>query len=122
MGQTASNCRRGHRRFKIHESREAWVGFTFPQPNGKMRRFRLLDVSVAGFSFETDLPFDQLEIGTTLHDTTCQIGECTLQGDLLVMHATDSDDSNICGVLFYPASDADLVKMKSLLAGLELGS
>lgn len=122
MAQTKTQCRRGHRRFRIPDSREAWIGLNFPQPGGKLRRFRLIDISVAGFSFEADAVADALEIGTTLRDATMQIADCTMQGDVLVMHVSDSDDGLTCGALFYPATDADLVKMKSLIAGLELGA
>lgn len=122
MGQVSNTCRRGQRRFKIHESREAWVGFTYPQPNGKLRRLRLLDVSAAGFSFECDLDPGELEVGATVRDTTIQIGDCTLQGELLIMHMTEDVEIGVRGALFYPATDADLVKLKSLLAGLELSS
>ncbi len=122
MAQVNTTCRRGHRRFKIHESREAWVGFTYPQPNGKLRRFRLLDISVAGFSFDCDSLESPIEVGTTVHDTTIQVADCSMQGDLLIMHRNDEDGPGACGALFYPATDADLVKLKSLIAGLELGT
>ena len=77
---------------------------------------------MAGFSFEWDQASGELEVGSTVRDTTVQIGDCTMQGELLIMHTTDDGEDSVRGALFYPATDADLVKLKSLLVGLELSS
>ena len=49
-----------------------------------------------------------------------RIGECLIRGDLVVMHLTaESEARQICGALLYPATDTDLVKLKSVIAGME---
>ena len=117
---TVSQTRRVARRYAILKSHHARLEFDYPGPGGKRYDLPLIDISVSGLSFNCgdDLPL--LESGTTLSPIIIRLGKCDIHGDLLVMHATsDPPGETTCGALFYPAKDADLLKLKSAIAGIE---
>ena len=73
------------------------------------------------FAVSPDDRIPGLEEGTTIHGIELRVAECSMQGDMLVMHVTTGAESRyVCGALFYPATDTDLIKFKSLIAGLEV--
>jgi len=77
----------------------------------------LRDVSNAGLSFSIpELPFE-FEVGDTLNSVRLHVGRCEMRGDLLVMHITP--ESGVCGALFYPDTDTDIIKLRSLISGIE---
>ena len=79
--------------------------------------FPVLDLSPSGFSFSLDEPLPGIEVGSSIDGVTVSYGKLILQGDLMVMHVTPQH--SVCGVLFYPASDMDLIKLKCFVAGLQ---
>jgi hypothetical protein len=118
--RTAS--RRRQRRYTIGLDKSATVEFEYPSPNGRPYRMKLVNISVSGLSFALDDHDDLalLDAGTTIPDGTVQIGDCTLRGDLMLMHLTPDELSRgMCGALFYPSSDTDLVKLRCVIAGME---
>jgi hypothetical protein len=116
---TTTACRRKARRHRL-SSTEASVEFDYPNPGGHPCRLPLVDVSISGLSFAGTDELFGIEAGTDLSDVTIRVGSCEMRGDLLVMHATpEGVPDAVYGALFYPASDTDLVKMKSVLAGIE---
>jgi hypothetical protein len=116
---TRTETRRRVLRYPISASAEATV--EIPCPGSEQRQtFALVDVSGAGVSFALDGDTGGIELGGTLPAASIRIGECRLAGDLLVMHLTpDASGRLVCGALFYPAEDSDLVKLKSLISGME---
>ena len=116
---TRTDCRRGPARHPIPRAADRYVSFEHPRPGGRSYRFPLHDLSEGGLSFELTEELPLADEGASLDGVTVRLGNCEFRGDLLVMHLTpDMAPGSICGALFYPASDEDLVKMKGLIAGL----
>jgi len=122
MATTIKN-RRKQTRHTIAANVAARVEFDYPTPNGKPYALPVVNVSASGLSFvldETDL-LGALEEGTSLPRSVVRLGQCRIRGELLVMHVTPGSDSRyVCGALFYPATDTDLVMLKSVVAGMEV--
>jgi hypothetical protein len=119
---TITASRRRQRRYPVPPSPTACVEFEYPSPNGAPFRLPITNLSAQGVSFsigDHDV-LAGLEAGTSLPNAAIRVGECRVQGDLVVMHLTPrADATTICGALLYPATDTDLVKLKSVLAGME---
>jgi len=117
---TVSQTRRIARRYAVSKSHHARLEFDYPGPGGKRFDLPLIDLSVSGLSFNCSDELPGLESGTTLSPVVIRLGKCDIHGDLLVMHVTsDPSPETVCGALFYPAKDADLLKLKSAIAGIE---
>ena len=117
---TVSQTRRVARRYAVSKSHHASLEFDYPGPGGKRYDLPLIDISVSGLSFHCGDELPGLDSGTTLSPVVIRLGKCDIHGDLLVMHVTpDPATESICGALFYPAKDADLLKLKSAIAGIE---
>lgn len=123
---TITRSRRRQRRYSVSRERSGCVEFEYPSPNGRHYRLALTNVSASGISFaieQDDEELSYLESGANLNRATVRIGDCMIRGDMVVMHVTsDSESRHICGALLYPESDTDLVKLKSVLAGMEAAS
>lgn len=117
--RTAS--RRLQRRFPLVQGRGAAVELEHPHASGRRLRLPIVDMSSAGVSFKVNLQETPVfEIGASLSQVVLVIGDCSIQGELVVMHFTpDMDSSATCGALFYPKTDSDLVKLKGVIAGME---
>ena len=114
--------RRKQRRYAVPKSHAACVEFEHPSPNGQTYRLAITNVSASGLSFDVDeyAELQQLEEGANVADATVRFGSCMIRGDLVVMHVSSEEgDGAICGALIYPDSDTDLVKLKSVIAGIE---
>ena len=122
MTSTTAANRRKTRRHSVSHKQDTWIEFELPRPGGRSYRFPLVDVSVSGFSFALDEDSPTLDNGAGVAGVTVQVGDCALHGDLLVLHVTPTSDTrSICGALFYPADDTELVKLKSVVAGVAAG-
>ena len=120
---TRTECRRGPARHPIPRAADRYVEFEHPRPGGRTYRFPLHDLSEAGLSFMLTEEVPMTDEGTSLEAVTVRLGNCEIHGDLLVMHVTpEMAPGSVCGALFYPTSDLDLVKMKGLVAGLEVAT
>ena len=108
-------CRRRQHRHSV--SSDARVEFSYPDPEGARHSYTVVDISVSGFSFSMGEPLAGVDIGTSISSAELRVGECVMQGDLMIMHVTP--EWSIVGALFYPATDTDLLKLKSMIAGLE---
>ena len=118
-----TKTRRRQHRYPIQRGKLARVEFTHPSPNGRRYDLDVTNISSSGvsFSFEETDELTGLEEGTSLSGVVIRIGECMIRGELVVMHLTgDTDSRRICGALFYPAPDTDLVQLKGLIAGMEV--
>ena len=116
---TRTANRRKTRRYSVSHKEDTWIEFEYPRPNGRTFRFSLVDISVSGFSFALDEDSPPLESGSDVAGVTIQVGDCSLHGDLLVLHVSPTSATrSVCGALFYPADDTELVKLKSVVAGV----
>lgn len=117
---TVSQSRRVARRYVISNADHARVVFNFPEPGGRRYEMAMIDISASGMSFRYGDDAPDLESGTTLQEAVLRLGRCEIRGELLVMHVTPHPTGEtVCGALFYPALDADLLKLKSAIAGIE---
>jgi hypothetical protein len=112
-------CRRRHERFVL-EPGSAWVEFAYPAPGGFGLRMQLRDISASGISFVLTHSLPSLEIGRSIDRASIEVGRRKLHGDLLVMHLTpDASQGSVCGALFYPRGDANILAVQDLVANLE---
>ena len=117
----ARRTKRSTPRFRVPEDHPAVLEVVYPQGAGEPRRFVLRDISISGISFVIpgDLPMP--ESGSEFNRVRLTLPHTEIFGDLLVMHATPTNPEEIvCGSLFYPASEDDLMKLKGVVAGFEV--
>jgi hypothetical protein len=118
QANTATECRRSARRHAFPES-EATIDFDYPRPGEHRCEMPLKDVSNAGISFVLTHELPGVEIGETLRRIALRINGHVVRGDVLICHLTPGDEPGaVCGGLFYPASDPDLLRLQDLLAEL----
>jgi hypothetical protein len=117
---TSQACRRKARRHSATGTVEAFVEITYPDSVARNLRLPLIDISISGLSFIMTEELPAIENGTNITDTVIRLGDCEIRGELVVMHVTpQSDNRTICGALFYTATDDDLMKLRSAIAGME---
>jgi len=118
-----TKSRRRQYRYPVSRDKLARVEFAHPGPNGRRYSQDVTNISSSGVSFrveETD-ELTGLEEGASLSDVVIRVGHCLIRGEMLVMHVTgDIGSSRVCGALFYPATDNDLVQLKAVIAGMEV--
>ncbi len=118
-----TKARRSQRRYPVALRKLARVGFAHPGPNGRCYELDVTNISSSGvsFSFEETDELTGLEEGTSLSGVVIRVGDCMIRGEMVVMHVTgDIGSRRICGALFYPATDTDLVQFKGVIAGMEV--
>jgi len=113
-------CRRRHPRHPLDASHDARVEVGSSRPGDPPRVLRLRDVSEAGLGFVLGEEVAGLEVGDSIDGVTIRVGARVARGDLLVMHLTpDRSEGSVCGALFYPAADEDLLVFREILRDLE---
>jgi len=120
---TQTKNRRKQARYTMTQDPEAFVEFPVPRAGGRTVRLPLVNLSASGVSFavENDSELVQLEAGTTIPRAVARVGTHRVRGELVVMHVTGGRDSRyVCGALLYPATNADLVELRGLIAELEV--
>lgn len=115
----ARRTKRSTPRFSIPESQGASIELI--DGHGPLRSFQIRDISISGISFVLTQEFGEPESGTEYPEATLRFPRTEIAGGILVMHTTEEDDgTRICGSLFYPASEEDLMKLKGVVAGFEV--
>ena len=114
---TSTSCRRKLRRHRLSEESRSRIEFAYPGPRGCNLSLTLLDVSSAGFSFALEEQLQEVEAGTSLDCVVLHVGPCQIRGDMMIIHITH--ERGVCGALFYPSTDEDLIKLRALMAGIE---
>jgi c-di-GMP-binding flagellar brake protein YcgR len=115
----AQACRRKTRRHPATGTVEAFVEITYPDSVARNLRLPLVDISISGLSFVLTEELPAIENGTNITDIVVRLGDCEIRGELVVMHLTPQTETRtICGALFYAASDQDLLKYRSAVAGM----
>ena len=120
---TETKNRRKQARYSLSHDSQAFVEFDLPRAGGRTVRLPMVNLSAAGISFavENDPELVQLEAGTTIPRAVARVGTHRVRGELVVMHVTGGSDSRyVCGALLYPATNADLVELRGLIAELEV--
>jgi len=110
--------RRQIRRYRV-DPKAAAVEFSYPNPNGRDFNQPLIDISIAGFSFHIENPVPDIDHGEQIEEAVVRLGDCEIKGDIIIMHLTNEGSRTLCGALFYPSDESELVKLKCVVAGIE---
>lgn len=117
----ARRTKRSTPRFRVPDVNQASVDMAFPEHGGRVCSFPIRDLSISGISFLLPEDLSNIESGTEFQNVTLRFSQATMAGDLLVMHMSNASGGRVvCGSLFYPASEEDLMKLKSVVAGFEV--
>jgi hypothetical protein len=76
-------------------------------------------VSVSGFAFEATDQCPRVRGGDEFRGVTLRIGECVLEGDIVVRYTRQADNHLEVGCLFYPGSREWEDLWMTLLAGID---
>ena len=113
-------CRRKNPRFPLSPALQGTIEFGFPDRDGARCTMALLDLSRGGISFVLRHELPGLEVGESIDGARLSLGERVVNGDFLVMHLTpDATEGAVCGALFFPSEDADILTLRAVLATLE---
>ena len=111
-------CRRRDRRYVL-EPGTSWIEFAYPVPGGHPCRMALRDISEGGLSFVLALELPGLRVGRSIARAHVEVAGDRVYGDVLVMHLTpDAGPGSICGALFFPRGDENIVGLQKLIAHL----
>jgi len=93
----------------------------FPDPNSTDGHWTagLRMVSVSGFAFEATDRCPQVRGGDEFRGVTLRIGECMLEGDIVVRNTRQTESHLEVGCLFYPGSREGEDLWMTLLAGID---
>lgn len=115
--------RRLQNRFHVPAESAAAISFHYPPPYGPRLEARLRDVSLSGLSMALPEELSGIEIGDIVKGIEARIERKTFRGDLLVMHVTPANQAAaVCGGLFYPEADEDLITIRLVVRALEAAS
>ncbi len=85
--------------------------------------YALRDISLSGMSFVVSHEIRPLEAGDSIRPVEVRALGHVFRGELLVMHLTPGPEPGaVCGGLFYPETDEDLLAARSLVRVLEARS
>ena len=115
--------RRLQRRHTLGPETRSTLKFRWPAPNGQELTARVRDVSLSGLSMGLPDELVGFEVGDILKGIELHINGKVVHGDLLAMHVTHVEGTgSICGGLFYPQADEDLITIRLIVRALEAES
>lgn len=110
-------------RHRIPDATTSHAEFRWPQRNGETHAARLRDISFAGISLQVDHELPGLEVGASLKALKVHVNGIHFRGELLLLHVTPSPEGGwICGGLFYPTGDADVLALRKLVRRFDAAS
>ena len=116
---TFSNRRLRHR-FTLPPDSAAILQFRYPAHHGTPIQTRLRDISLSGLSMSLPEELGGVQAGDIVKGIQARVDGKTFRGDLLVMHIGQRNEAGgICGGLFYPESDEDLITIRLVVRALE---
>jgi hypothetical protein len=119
---TFSN-RRLQNRFAIPAEANGILQFRYPGPNGRNIEVRLRDLSLSGLSLTLPEEMTGVQPGDIVKAIEARVASKTFRGDLLVMHVSPANETGaVCGGLFYPEGDEDLITIRLVVRALEAAS
>lgn len=114
--------RRSLDRHRLPEDSGAHVVLRDPRRQELEGILALRDVSFSGLSVILDREMPGLDVGDCLQGVEVRAMGRTFHGELLVMHLTpDRSQGSVCGGLFYPTTDDDLLELRALVLALDAG-
>lgn len=112
--------RRLERRHTFPTDSGAVVQFRYPPPNGQDIQARLRDISLSGLSIALPEEMFGVQTGDIVKGIEARVARKSFRGDLLVMHVTQLGRTGpICGGLFYPENDEDLITIRLVVRALD---
>jgi hypothetical protein len=113
--------RRLQRRYPMPAGTESSLRFRYPAPNGDLFDARLRDVSLSGLSLFIPAELPGIQAGDIIRGIEVRVAHKTFRGDLLVMHLTPANEPGaVCGGLFYPDGDEDLITIRLVVRALDV--
>ena len=92
----------------------------YPAPDGPNVEACLRDISLSGLSLTLPQELVGIELGDIVRGIEAEVARKTFHGDLLVMHVTPVNEAGaLCGGLFYPETDEDLITIRLVVRALE---
>ena len=115
--------RRLQTRFFLGADFGAVLSFCYPTPHGPRLQARIRDISLSGLSMVLPEELSGIDVGEIIKGLEARVEKKRFRGDLLVMHVTPAGGSAaICGGLFYPEGDEDLITIRLVVRALEASS
>ena len=115
--------RRLQNRLAIPRDAGALLEFSYPPPNGISLTAPLRDISLSGLSMSLPEQLAGIQAGDIVKGIEARVAGKTFRGDLLVMHVSSASEAgSICGGLFYPEADEDLITIRLVVRALEAAS
>ena len=112
--------RRLQKRYPLPADVGAELKFHHPGQGGPGFKATVRDVSLSGLSFFLPSEIPGLHVGAIIRGVEASIAGRTFRGDLLPMHLTPANFGGaVCGGLFYPESDEDLITIRLVVRALE---
>jgi hypothetical protein len=112
--------RRLQKRYTAPVGAEGSLRFRYPAPNGELFDVKLRDISLSGLSLILPSEIPGIQTGDILRGMEVRVARKTFRGDLLVMHVTPANEPGaVCGGLFYPDGDEDLITIRLIVKALE---
>jgi hypothetical protein len=116
--------RRLQHRFTIPAESGAVLLFRYPTPqHGHRLEARLRDISLSGLSLTLPEELVGVQAGDIVKAIEARVAGKSFRGDLLVMHVSPANEAGaVCGGLFYPEGDEDLITIRLVVRALEAAS
>ncbi|HEX4824705.1 MAG TPA: hypothetical protein VFV19_10345 [Candidatus Polarisedimenticolaceae bacterium] len=112
--------RRLQRRYNLAPDAGATLRFRYPAPAGVPYDLPLRDISLSGLSLVLPNDFPELQAGDMIKGIEVRVSRKVFHGDLLVMHVTPLHQvGGVCGGLFYPEGDEDLITVRLVIKALD---
>ena len=111
--------RRLQPRYPLPADAGATLTFSYPFPHGPRVQASLRDISLSGLSLVLPPELSRVQVGDIVNGIDARVASKSFRGDLLVMHVTSSSGATVCGGLFYPEGDEDLITIRLVLRTLE---
>jgi hypothetical protein len=114
--------RRRTDRFRLEPESRAPFRFRFPDEDGRLFESNVRDISGSGVSFFIVPGLPTLEAGDLLRDVEVELGAEPIRGEMVVLHVSPQfEPGAVCGGLFYPKTDDDLLAVRRVCAELSEG-
>jgi hypothetical protein len=115
--------RRLQNRYTLPAETEATLQFCHPPPHGPRLNARVRDVSLSGLSMILPEELSAVQVGDIVKGIDVRVAQKSFRGDLLIMHVSHASGAGpVCGGLFYPEGDEDLITVRLVIRALEAAS
>ncbi len=115
--------RRLQNRYTLPAETEATLQFCHPPPHGPRLNARVRDVSLSGLSMILPEELSAVQVGDIVKGIDARVAQKSFRGDLLIMHVSHASGTGpVCGGLFYPEGDEDLITVRLVIRALEAAS